>query len=392
MNHPSTPVLENVARIAAEHAGSVDVDGRFPSEAIAALRSARLLALIPSTTMAGQQDGLAEASYVCCVLGRACGSSGLIYAMHLSQLACLVAGAHLSPWHAQFLAKVVSEQLLLGSVTSEAGVGGDIRTSSCSIQVLGNHFELHKEAPTASYATYADALLVTARRSVDATSSDQVLIVVTSDMLEIIETRRWNTLGMRGTCSGGYRLQAHGVIDQVCPMSFSDLAEQVMVPISHVLWGSVWLGIAAGAVERARAFLAAKARCAVGGNLSPYTSSAALRLERSAADLRTMEARLQAAIEATARQQADVAEGRGTTLSFLVCINGLKITLSDLAVSIVSQCMRICGTEGYRNDGPYSLGRHLRDVHSAPLMVNNDRIATNNAHLALVQKTLASVL
>ena len=105
-----------------------------------------------------------------------------------------------------------------------------------------------------------------------------------------------------------------------------------------------------------------------------------------------MEARLQAAIEATARQQADVAEGRGPTLSFLVCINGLKITLSDLAVSIVSQSMRICGTEGYRNDGPYSLGRQLRDVHSAPLMVNNDRIATNNAHLALVQKTLASVL
>ncbi len=175
-------------------------------------------------------------------------------------------------------------------------------------------------------------------------------------------------------------------------MSFSDLAEQVMVPVSHVLWGSVWLGIAAGSVERARAFLAGKARSSVGASLSPYVSTAALRLERAAADLRTMEDRLLASVDSMSRQQVSIAEGKRSSLAFLVASNGLKITLSDLAVSIVSQCMQICGTDGYRNDGPYSLGRQFRDVHSAPLMINNDRIATNNAHLALIQKTLASVL
>ncbi len=264
--------------------------------------------------------------------------------------------------------------------------------SSCSLQIGDERFELVKDAPTASYASYADALLVTARRSNDAASSDQVLVVVPRDALDVGETRRWNTLGMRGTCSGGYKLHASGGIDQVCPMSFSELAEQVMVPMSHVLWGSVWLGIAAGSVERARAFLAGKARSAVGASLPPYVSTAALRLERAAADLRTMEERLLASVGSMSRQQTDIAEGKGSALAFLVASNGLKITLSDLAVSIVSQCMRICGTEGYRNDGPYSLARQFRDVHSAPLMINNDRIATNNAQLALVQKTLASVL
>jgi acyl-CoA dehydrogenase len=32
---------------------------------------------------------------------------------------------------------------------------------------------------------------------------------------------------------------------------------------------------------------------------------------------------------------------------------------------------------GYRNDSEFSIGRHLRDVLSAPLMINNDRILAN---------------
>jgi acyl-CoA dehydrogenase len=39
--------------------------------------------------------------------------------------------------------------------------------------------------------------------------------------------------------------------------------------------------------------------------------------------------------------------------------------------------MRACGLSGYRNDGEFSIGRHLRDVLSAPLMINNDRILAN---------------
>lgn len=384
-------IISDVTATAARHAEDVDAEGRFPHEAVSALKSARLLGLVVPVAPEGQRDALLKASSVCCALGRVCGSSALIYAMHLSQLACLVAVSGSSPWHAAFVRRAVEEQLLIGSVTSEAGVGGDIRNSSCSLLVSDQHFELFKEAPTASYATYADALLVTARRSADASSSDQVLVVVGRDTLDVTEMRRWNTMGMRGTCSGGYKLRAHGGLDQVCPMTFSELAEQVMVPISHVLWGSVWLGIAAGAVERARSFLAAKARAAIDAKLPPYVSTAALRLERTAADLRTMEARLLAAIDTMSMQQMEIAAGKGSSLAFLVASNGLKITLSELAVSIVSQCMSICGTDGYRNDGPHSLGRQFRDIQSAPLMVNNDRIATNNAHLALAQKTLATV-
>ena len=46
--------------------------------------------------------------------------------------------------------------------------------------------------------------------------------------------------------------------------------------------------------------------------------------------------------------------------------------------------MRACGLAGYRNDGEFSVGRHLRDVLSSPLMINNDRILSNIATASLM--------
>jgi len=44
------------------------------------------------------------------------------------------------------------------------------------------------------------------------------------------------------------------------------------------------------------------------------------------------------------------------------------------------------GLLGYKNDTPYSLSRHYRDVLSASLMISNDRIAAKSAALLLVLK------
>ena len=61
-----------------------------------------------------------------------------------------------------------------------------------------------------------------------------------------------------------------------------------------------------------------------------------------------------------------------------------KVEASELAAATVMSAMRACGLSGYRNDGDYSLGRHLRDVLSSPIMINNDRILSNLATPALM--------
>ena len=70
-----------------------------------------------------------------------------------------------------------------------------------------------------------------------------------------------------------------------------------------------------------------------------------------------------------------------SSMGFTLQLNNLKISASQLAVQITTQAMGICGIEGYKVDSKFSLGRHLRDSHSAALMINNDRIYLSNASL-----------
>jgi len=53
--------------------------------------------------------------------------------------------------------------------------------------------------------------------------------------------------------------------------------------------------------------------------------------------------------------------------------------------------MQACGIAGYRNDGEFSIGRHLRDILSAPVMISNDRILANVATASLLFGAPASL-
>jgi len=81
-------------------------------------------------------------------------------------------------------------------------------------------------------------------------------------------------------------------------------------------------------------------------------------------------------------------EGRHklSTVGYAVRINNLKIAASENAVAACNRGLRVCGVMGYKNDGPFSVGRHLRDAHSAELMISNDRLASTNAALLHVHR------
>jgi acyl-CoA dehydrogenase len=53
--------------------------------------------------------------------------------------------------------------------------------------------------------------------------------------------------------------------------------------------------------------------------------------------------------------------------------------------------MQASGLSGYRTDGEFSIGRHLRDILSAPIMINNDRILANLATASLLSGAPVSV-
>lgn len=376
-------VREIGKNVAGPAASDVDCHARFPHEAIDALRRKRLLGAGVPIELGGLGCGLRELSDFCEELGRHCASSAMIFAMHQIQVASIVRHSCGSAYLRHALSDLAAQQRLVASITSEVGVGGDMRSSLAAIETTGNCFVLNKAATTISYGAYADALLVTARRSPDAPQNDQVLALLHKpDDYTLEQTSDWDTFGMRGTCSPGFNLRAKGDTRHILPASFADIATQTMVPYSHLLWCSCWIGIARAAMAKASGSVRAEARRKPG--TVPPTAT---RLAEVSATLQAMEQSVSASCADYERLQAlPEASESLSSIGFSLQMNNLKVNTSQRVAQIVAQCLGICGIAGYKNDSPYSMSRHLRDAHSAALMIGNDRILATNASLLLVHK------
>lgn len=374
-----------VAAIAAKHADVVDTEGRFPKEAVDALRQEKLLGIQVPVHMGGEGATMLELADICSILGQACSATAMIYAMHHIKASSLVEHGEDSQWHSAFMRRLASEQLLLASATTEGGIGGNLRNSICAIEVDGDICRLEKDATVISYGSEADAILITSRAHKDAAPSDQVMTVFLKDQYSLERTHVWDTLGMRGTRSDGFLFKGEAPAEQIFPKPFAEIAAQSMLATSHLLWSGVWYGIASDAVARAQNFVRAAARKSPGS-----APPGALRLAEVSNKLQIVKSNVIAGIKAYDETKAD--PDKLMSMGFAIAMNNVKICSSETILEIIDHAMLICGIMGYKNGTPYSLGRHLRDAHSARLMISNDRILSNSANLLLVQKQDTSLL
>ncbi len=374
-----------VGAIAATFAADVDLHARFPAETVAALKSERLLSIMIPKELGGEGASAAQICEVCAILGQNCASSAMIFAMHQIKLSSLVSHGMDADWHRGFMQQISKDQLLLASATTEGGIGGDLRNSICAVVTNGDDFTLSKDATVISYGSVADAILVTARANPDAPSSDQVMVVALKGQYTLEQTSVWNTLGMRGTCSEGFKFNCTAPVAQILPKPFAEIAAQSMLSASHLFWGALWYGIASEAFNRAQAFVKAAARRA-----PSVTPPGALRLSEAAVTLQTMRATLKEGVlrYETARKRPDDM----SSIAFATAINNVKVAMSQSMLEVIDQSLLICGIMGYKNDTPFSLGRHLRDAHSARLMISNDRILLNTSNLLLMARADSSIL
>jgi acyl-CoA dehydrogenase len=373
-----------VAEAAATEAEAVDREARFPQKAIEAARKERLLGAQIPIEFGGEGASPSEVADMCYALGRACGSAGMIFAMHQTKVACLVRHGAGSGWHERLMRRVAAEQLLLASSTTEGQGGGNIRFSSAAVERAGAEISLVRDATVISYGAEADGIVTIARRADDAAGSDQVLLAITRDDYTLEPTLAWETLGMRGTCSAGFKLNFKGSAEQIFPVPYERIHAQTMVPVAHLCWSSVWAGIAAGAVDRAQLFVRKAARGA-GGNMPPGAS----HFTAAKMTLTKLRAIIAANLESYESRGRD--ERALSSMDFQSSINLLKVDASELAVAAVMHAMRACGLSGYRNDTEVSVGRHLRDVLSAPIMINNDRILASMGTATLMSAVPASL-
>ncbi len=376
------------ARAAADaaktYAAAVDAEARFPSEAFAEIRKQRLLGIQVPQALGGEAASIAEIADVCYILGQACSSTGLIYAMHQIKMACITRHTKGSAALDRILGRIAAEQLLMASSTTEGQAGGNVRSSEAAVEHDGVEVTLERKATVISYAVEADGIVTTARRSADAAGSDQVLLVLLKSDYTLERLQVWDTLGMRGTHSEGFTLRARAAADQIMPEPYDRIHAQTMVPFAHLLWGSVWAGIAAAATGKAQAFI----RHAVRGSNGQMPPGAP-HFTQAVSSLRTLRGVLAANLRSYEAIMSD--EKAISSLEFQALITLTKVQASELAVTTVLHSLRACGLSGYRNDTEFTIGRLLRDVLSAPLMINNDRILANLATTSLMTPLPTSI-
>jgi acyl-CoA dehydrogenase len=369
--------IQAAVHTAAQNASAVDSEARFPSESFQVIKAQRLLGVMLPKALGGEDAPISAVGDVCYQLGTACSSTAMIYAMHQIQLACVMRHRLDNKTLEALLRRVSAEQLLLASSTTEGGAGGNIRSSEAPVVYEDGKISLDRQGSVISYGAYADVIVTLARRAVDASTSDQVLIAFPKSQFTLTRLNGWSAMGMRGTCSEGYALKASGPAELIVNEPYSLIHPFTMLPTAHLLWGSLWAGIAAGAAHRAQQFIRVASRKA-NGQMPP----GAAKFTQMLSSLRMLRAMINQAMHTYESVMGDPKSV--AALEFQSMITLLKVEASELAVSIVLAAMRVCGLSGYRADGEFSIERPLRDVLSSPIMINNERILANLASSGLL--------
>jgi acyl-CoA dehydrogenase len=380
----SSGALESAAwkmgvEIAGPAADDVDRNSRFPQETVDELKRQGLFSALVPEHLGGGGATLAEVSGAIRALAFHCSASALVLAMHSIEVSNLARHGNSEPLQA-LLGEIASKQLLLANANSEVGIGGDVGRSICALEPADNGFKLVKEALAISYGEYADAIVATARRSPDSEQTDQVQVICRRPHFTLEQTSSWDAIGLRGTCSNGFRLTADVEEEMIYPMPFAVVAANGGVQAFTILLSSVWVGLAEASAAKAHEFVRAAARRSI-GTVPP-----------SAGHLAVLAAELQ-----KSRSLLAAATGRFTLLEgspdmedagFVSSVRNLKVSTSELAVSISTAALSICGIVGFKRDTPFSLDRQIRDAHGSVVMVSNERYLRANAEMLLARKHL----
>lgn len=159
------------------------------------------------------------------------------------------------------------------------------------------------------------------------------------------------------------KLNAGGEAEQIIPEPYQNIHTRTMMPVAHLTWSAVWAGIAADAFNRTRQYVRGATRRA-GGQLPPSAD----RLTQAGMSLRSLRMIVASALH---RFEAATSDELGS-LDFQNSMNLLKVKTSEIAIGTVMSSLQACGLTGYRNDTQFSIARHVRDILSSSVMINND--------------------
>jgi alkylation response protein AidB-like acyl-CoA dehydrogenase len=351
--------LAPVLAAATAAASDVDAQGRFPAEAVAELRRSGLLGLTLPAEVGGLGGGPAELVEVLTRLAGACGSTAMVYLMHVSAAMPLVAAPPAG--RPDLLARLADGRGLATLALSEAGSRSHFWAPVSQGQAADDGVRMKLDKSFVTSAGQADVYVVSTRTPPEQAPPDQSgscdLFIVDGDAVGVSVAGPWQGLGLRGNASA--------------PMSFD-----LVVPAADRLAGPgaglglmlsavmPWfnLGNAAVSVGLARAATNAAIRHATNARLEHLGETLA-HLPTIRAQLARTELELVATRAYVDQAAASIAAPDETTTMHVL---GVKAVANDAALRITDAAMRVCGGAAFSRH--LGIERHFRDARAGHVM------------------------
>lgn len=347
-----TTRIAPVLAVAADHAADVDADARFPDEAIAALRESGLLGLTLSAEVGGLGGGPHELVDVLGQLAGVCGSTAMVYLMHVS--AAMAVAAAPPPGLPELLDDLASGEVLGSLAFSEAGSRSHFWAPVSQAQTTDGGVRLNAAKSWVTSAGHADVYVVSTQTPGAATVD---LYAVPANITGVGITGGWAGMGYRGNASNPMLFATE--VPQSHRLGTSggglDLMLGTVLPWFNLGNASVSLGLSRAAVDAAVRHCSAARLQHLDQSLSALPTIRA-QLAKMSISLASTSAYLSAAAARI------VEPGDDTTLYVL----GVKAAANDVALTITDTAMRVCGGAAFSRHLP--IERFFRDARAGSVM------------------------
>ena len=359
LNEEQFAVIEEVRRVADESiappANDVDVEGRFPREAIDALAEAGLLGLSIPVEYGGMGQGIRVACAALDEIAQRCASTAMIYLMHLCGCSVYVARPQAVE---ETLGQVACGEHLTTLAWSEKGSRSHFWAPVNQAAQNNGHVVLNAQKSWVTSAGIAEGYVVSSRTAGAEEPTDTVLYLLLKEDEGFTVSAPWNGLGMRGNASAPMTLQDCEIPAEraLCePHDGFRTMLEVVLPWFNLGNAAVSVGIAEAATSATRSHL---------------TAARLEHLDSRLCDLPNLRARLAKMRVETDRARAhlvgviDAVEDpdEGTVLLVLES----KVAAAETAREVAEIGMQACGGAAFSRH--LSVERNFRDVHAASVM------------------------
>ena len=194
----STSAASTIANeVALPNSNEVDTAGRFPVESMNALAAAGLYGLCLPKSVGGKGEGMRAFAGAVEELAAACGSSAMVYVMHVSAAQAIATSDTLVDRDAM-LTEIAAGRHLTTLAFSESGSRSQFWAPVSKLEENNGHFVTSASKSWVTAAGHADSYVSTAQKPNAVSPLESTVYLVRSKAPGVAVTSAFNGLGLRG--------------------------------------------------------------------------------------------------------------------------------------------------------------------------------------------------